>query len=328
MNKQPRKDNAKHVRQQAYYEAAEWYMQMQEQTLDVKQKACFEQWLAEDALHQEVWANVIMFDEKLGRVPKTVMAQTMHQLKPKPQFATKFSLILFALCTAFYTVQGIRQQDYAPDLLSFEPIDVYKTQIGEQQQVSLADGSQIWLNSESKIRVKYNANQRRIELARGEIYIETHKDIKQRPFTVQTADGVLLALGTVFNVRHFPTQTELIVKQGTVRTQPQHSKTYQDITARHTVRFDAQQIYHDAYSDMPLLWRQQLLVVHSMPLQKFITELSRYHQQNINIDPGLYHVLVSGAYSTQDLSRTLHMLQVTYHFKVVHTEQNDIDLQP
>ncbi|WP_252719681.1 FecR domain-containing protein, partial [Acinetobacter ursingii] len=43
-----------------------------------------------------------------------------------------------------------------------------------------------------------------------------------QPFTVHTADGDLLALGTVFNVRHLSTQTELIVKQGIVRTQPRY----------------------------------------------------------------------------------------------------------
>ena len=324
----PLKTKIDRARQRAYREAAEWYMQMQEQAFDAKQKTCFDQWLAADVLHQEVWANVIMFDEKLGRVPKTVMAQTMQQLKPKPQIATKFSLILFALCIALYEVQGIRQQDYLPEMLSFDPVDIYKTHIGEQQQLTLADGSQLWLNSNSKIRVKYNTKQRRIELARGEIYIETHQDIQQRPFTVHTADEDLLALGTVFNVRHLTTQTELIVKQGIVRTQPRYATDYQDIAAQHTVRFDAQQIYHENYSDMPLLWRQQLLVVHSMSLKQFITELSRYHQQQIDIDPSLEKILVSGAYSTQDLSRTLNMLQTTYHFNVVHNQQNRIALQP
>ncbi|NOZ97861.1 MAG: DUF4880 domain-containing protein [Gammaproteobacteria bacterium] len=324
----PLKTKIDRARQRAYREAAEWYMQMQEQALDAKQKTCFDQWLAADVLHQEVWANVIMFDEKLGRVPKTVMAQTMQHMQPKQHYATKFSLILFAICVALYAVQGIRQQDYLPEMFSFDPVDIYKTQIGEQQQLSLADGSQLWLNSDSKIRVKYNTKQRRIELARGEIYIETHKDSQQRPFTVHTADGDLLALGTVFNVRHLPTQTELIVKQGIVRTQPQQSQYYRDVPAQHTIRFDEKQIYIDAYSDLPLLWRQQLLVVHSMPLEQFITELSRYHQNEINLDPSLEKIQVSGAYSTQDLARTLNMLKSTYHLHVIQSGPDRFDLEP
>lgn len=315
------------TKEQAYYEAAEWYMQMQELAWDAEQQAKFEQWLELNPIHQEVWHNVIMFDEKLGRVPKGIVAKTMQQLKPKQRYATKFSLIVFVLGITLYIIQGIRQQDYLPELLSFQPVDVYKTQIGEQQHLTLADGSQVWLNSQSKIRVKYDAKQRRIELTQGEIYIETHKDDRKRPFSVNTTHGNLLALGTVFNVRDLPTKTELIVKQGSVRIQPQYAKNYQDIHAQNAVSFDHNTIFSEQYSDLPLLWRKQLLVVHSMPLAQFIHELSRYYPSMINLDPNLQKILISGAYPIQDVPRTLRMLQSTYHLKVIRNEQDQFEIR-
>ncbi|MCH4246407.1 MAG: FecR domain-containing protein [Acinetobacter populi] len=306
-------------KQQAYEQAAEWFMLMQEHPLNTQQQVEFEAWLAAKPLHQEVWQNVAMFEEKFNRMPKQVIAKTVQELKPKKKNIGKLSMAFISLLTAFYAFQGIRQQDYFPELLSFDAVDIYKTKIGEQQQVALQDGSQIWLNSQTKIRVKYNNQQRKIELANGEIYIETHKDPLQRPFSVYTQHGDLVALGTKFNVDYTPHQTELSVQEGAVRIQTKNSKRQQIISAQHAALFDTDKIYPQAFHAGDLLWRQHLLVVHSMPLSQFIKELSKYDKTRIILDPSAHNVLVSGSYSTQDIRKTLEIIAHTYQLNISGT---------
>ncbi|MCG8183805.1 FecR family protein [Tenacibaculum piscium] len=75
------------------------------------------------------------------------------------------------------------------------------TTYGEQKEVTLSDGSVVWLNSSSKISYKENSP-RTIHLE-GEAFFEVAKD-KKHPFTVETPDNIIVkALGTSFNIKSY-----------------------------------------------------------------------------------------------------------------------------
>ncbi|SOU87409.1 FecR family protein [Tenacibaculum dicentrarchi] len=75
------------------------------------------------------------------------------------------------------------------------------TTYGEQKEVTLSDGSVVWLNASSKISYKENSP-RTIRLE-GEAFFEVAKD-KKHPFTVETSDNVIVkALGTSFNIKSY-----------------------------------------------------------------------------------------------------------------------------
>jgi transmembrane sensor len=77
--------------------------------------------------------------------------------------------------------------------------DVYRTRGGERRVVTLADGSQIALDSQSEVRVRYSAHARELLLVGGQARFDVAHDV-ERPFSV-TADGhKVIATGTVFNV--------------------------------------------------------------------------------------------------------------------------------
>ncbi|MRT93721.1 FecR family protein [Ancylomarina sp. 16SWW S1-10-2] len=71
---------------------------------------------------------------------------------------------------------------------------------GEEYQLALADGTQVWLNSESSLRypVKFTGKNRRVELS-GEAYFEVTHNAK-KPFIVNTQEMNIEVLGTSFNV--------------------------------------------------------------------------------------------------------------------------------
>ncbi|NWE80415.1 FecR family protein, partial [Pseudomonas yamanorum] len=51
-----------------------------------------------------------------------------------------------------------------------------RTGIGERRQVALEDGSQLQLNSNSAVDVKFDGHQRVIELLQGELWVDVAKD--------------------------------------------------------------------------------------------------------------------------------------------------------
>ena len=72
-----------------------------------------------------------------------------------------------------------------------------------QQQVQLADGSQLWLNTNTVVNIDFTHQQRSVWFRSGEIYIETSKTNHTAPLVVHTSMGTVRALGTRFGVRHY-----------------------------------------------------------------------------------------------------------------------------
>ena len=80
--------------------------------------------------------------------------------------------------------------------------DVYTTRAGERRIVTLADGSQVALDSRSEVSVRYSAHARELTLTQGQARFDVAHDI-ERPFSV-TADGhKVIATGTSFNIDLF-----------------------------------------------------------------------------------------------------------------------------
>lgn len=75
-----------------------------------------------------------------------------------------------------------------------------RTPRGGQYQITLADGSRVWLNSMSSIRfpTSFHGNERIVEIT-GEAYFEVAKDAS-RPFHVKAENLDVEVLGTHFNI--------------------------------------------------------------------------------------------------------------------------------
>jgi len=80
--------------------------------------------------------------------------------------------------------------------------DVYTTRTGERRIVTLADGSQVALDSRSEVRVEYSTHARELTLTKGQARFDVVHDF-ERPFTVTADDHKVIATGTSFNVDLF-----------------------------------------------------------------------------------------------------------------------------
>src|SRR5690606_13001818 len=81
-----------------------------------------------------------------------------------------------------------------------EALDRYATEIGEQKTVQLSDGSELVLNTNTRVLIDYTDSKRRAILDQGEAYFKVAEDA-QRPFSVDAGVRSIAVLGTEFNVQ-------------------------------------------------------------------------------------------------------------------------------
>lgn len=75
---------------------------------------------------------------------------------------------------------------------------------GSKAQVTLEDGTKIWLNADSKLKYpsRFTKKERKVHLT-GEGYFDVAKE-PERPFILMTADVRINVLGTAFNIKSYP----------------------------------------------------------------------------------------------------------------------------
>ncbi|WP_304064267.1 FecR family protein [Pedobacter glucosidilyticus] len=98
-------------------------------------------------------------------------------------------------------------------------INMISTPRGGQYQLTLADGTQVWLNASSSIKFPtvFTGAERKVEIT-GEAYFEVAKNI-HKPFKVVSAHQVIEVLGTHFNINTYDDESadKTTLLEGSVR---------------------------------------------------------------------------------------------------------------
>jgi transmembrane sensor len=210
--------------------------------------------------------------------------------------------------------------------------DEFATRTGEQIEITLADGSKVWLGPESKLRVSFSAARRNLELARGEAYFSVRKD-KSRPFVVHSEGGDITAVGTAFNVRDVDRDVTVAVSEGIVTVAPPEQAV---VSAPETVRVaSGQQITFNAEASPTSLaikasaapgerarWRDGILVYRDEPLRSVIKDIARYRAEPLEIrDPRVGDLRFSGVIYTKALDEWLAALPESFPVRIVSGDQ-------
>lgn len=112
--------------------------------------------------------------------------------------------------------KGNRQLSYTTQG-AIDGENILTVPIGLDYQITLSDGSQVWLNSATELRFPFtfSGNSREITL-NGEAYLQVAKDTR-KPFIVHTPHGYVRVLGTEFNVNTYQSgQVKVALVSGSV----------------------------------------------------------------------------------------------------------------
>lgn len=207
--------------------------------------------------------------------------------------------------------------------------DIYSTGIGEQKSLSLADGSEVNLNTDTRIRVIYSDDKRQIDLQRGEALFSVAHD-PLRAFEVIADNVSARALGTEFVVYKKGKEVSVTVLDGHVRVQ----HVVQDETLESNLHKGEGVAFVDDNESISLAskelariqaWRDGRIKFDSSSLREVVEELNRYREHKFVIgSEELNELAVSGAFAIADSDQFLKTLAMTFPVKIV--EQRNTSL--
>ncbi|KAA8479711.1 FecR family protein [Arcticibacter tournemirensis] len=190
-----------------------------------------------------------------------------------------------------------------------------------QYNVTLPDGTQVWLNSESTLifPVAFTGRDRRVRL-KGEAYFEVANDAK-KPFMVETETADIEVLGTHFNVRAYPaddavyaTLLEGAVKLNNGRDGKILSPGEQGISLSSN---DAISVRKVRVSDA-IAWKNGLFVFRDNTVREIMEQVARWYDVEIEFQGNVEERTFGGVYSkNRDLAQLLASMELTglVHFK-------------
>jgi len=162
---------------------------------------------------------------------------------------------------------------------------------GKRTQITLADGSKVWLNSGTKLvyPATITAGKREVYVDGEAIFDVTHMDGK--PFYVKTKDFEIKVLGTVFNVSTYreDENTSAVLAEGKIEITSNNNTLLRSekktISPGTRVVFDKQNETFQTYqvnTDNFLSWRDGYLILEKEQLKNILKKISRYY--NVEID--------------------------------------------
>jgi transmembrane sensor len=269
-----------------------------------EQQAC-QQWRQARPEHEQAWSRAQTLQEKFGLIPQSLGMDTLNrQQRYDRRQAVKALAVLIAVGPATYATYR-----YAPSIRLLNAD--YRTDTGEQQQMILADGTQLHLNTATSVDVKFTQQRREVILHRGEIFIETAKDLQQRPFLVTTSQGSLRPIGTRFILQTLDKQTRLRVLQGSVEIRPEQAQPHTLLAGEQT-EFDQQSIaLTQALTPQADAWKQGVFYANNLSLAEFVQELSRYRSGSIRCEPSVENLRISGVFQLDNIDRIVASLPDT-----------------
>ncbi len=203
-------------------EAGEWLIRLDsENPLTDEEQAAIREWYARSPVHRQelkdlaaFWGKMNILTELSVPLEKTPAARgstglgQWFDLAGGARRAGALAAVLLVGITA-----GLGYW-WAKDPL-LDTNGLYTSVVGQQRTISLADGSVIQLNTDTRLRVAYDAEFRNISLLQGEAYFTVAKN-RERPFRVRAGGGLVEAVGTAFSVYLKNSDISVSVTEGRV----------------------------------------------------------------------------------------------------------------
>ncbi|WP_285008272.1 FecR family protein [Pedobacter faecalis] len=203
-----------------------------------------------------------------------------------------------------------------------------RTPRGGQYQVTLSDGTRVWLNSASSISypADFPAGERRVEIS-GEVYMEVAHD-ETRPFRVVSGQQTVEVLGTMFNINIYPDEPAVrtTLLEGSVRVIPGSNVSttsiavlkpgQQSILAGGSVKIASADV------EPVIAWKNGIFKFNKTSLREVTRQLSRWYDVDFTYAAGMSDRSFSGELArNSNISEILDMLSfLDVNFKLTQQD--------
>ena len=359
-------------------EAAEWVLLIEETDKLTKQQVDnLNKWIALSDVHKKCitqmansWGELDVLSSILSpkvaqkpevslvdvlQAPFIVLLRSMNHI-----YQSVFMKKVGVLAMSLVLVAG-GWQLFNKDMMDFNASDsnMFTTSLGQHSKHQLADGSTVWLNSATQIKVDYSDDFRRIYLLKGEAYFEVAKNAN-RPFEVYSENRLVRAVGTAFSVQKLEDSVKVLVTEGKVELAVVDNTLYindvsptsssQENDASNTVSkeeiigyliagqsidiptVENMKIGHANtidFSDInrKISWRDGKLVFAGESLEEVIQEITRHTSMEIDIsDTELKAMRIGGQFMIGDTDSLFNVLESGFGVEVIKLNKHHVQL--
>lgn len=304
-------------------QAAEWFAVLQSGSASAGQRRAWAAWL-EQPEHARAWARVERISGRFQPLSGDAIGRAAGAMLQQRQASRRQALkVLSVLCGgAALSLAGgaLPWPQWAAD---------ERTAVGEVRELRLADGVQLWLNTDSALDIRFDAKARRLVLQRGELLIDAPAIRRGRPLLLSSRDGqVRSEQAARFSLRQEDGRTRLSVFTGVVDIQLDGFATTSvsagqqtEFGPRHVAPLSAARAEHQA-------WASGVLLADNQRLEDFLAELSRYRHGYLGCDPRIADLRVVGAFPLADTERVLDALAATLPVRIERRMGWWVSLEP
>jgi ferric-dicitrate binding protein FerR (iron transport regulator) len=200
------------------------------------------------------------------------------------------------------------------------------------KEIQLADGTHIWLNSESMLTVSgsFGKKQRKVFL-KGEAYFEVNRD-EFKPFRIHAGETVTEVLGTSFNVNldTISGNVNVVVNSGKVGFYQSNQKKEwkillpDDMASYHP---ENQSILVSTNSNLNYLsWKTGILKFYETPINEVCKVLSKQYHKQVISKVQQPNMVLTGTFQNESLNDILDVIELTLDVDAT-TSSNQIIIQ-
>ncbi|MBV4358667.1 FecR family protein [Pinibacter aurantiacus] len=193
---------------------------------------------------------------------------------------------------------------------------------GVQYQLTLPDGTMVWINAASSLKfpVSFDGDKREVTLT-GEAYFEVAKN-KAASFTVHAKSNDIQVLGTHFNVMAYDDEeaTNTTLLEGKVKVVAENGnsillKPNQQAQYREGGNI---KVKNDVDVDEVMAWKNNFFIFHDADIETIMRQLSRWYNINITYKSKVKYLFQAEIPRNQAMDSVLKALALTgnVHFEV------------
>lgn len=257
---------------------------------------------------------------------------------PKPVFTLKKLLVAASIVAIIY-IAGFTFQRWQNNDPRGSENNIFYTKRGSKSNLVLPDGTQVWLNADTKITYgKVFGEKIREVYLEGEAFFDVVKN-PSVPFIVHTSTMDVKVLGTAFNVRSYADETsaqtslirgavEIELKEASdkkIQLKPDekiiiqkesaaqiHDKNENNVTTSPEILITHIKKSLADSAAMETLWVKNKLAFDHMELQAIAQQLERWYDVKIIIEGNqLKHTKFNGTFASEGLEEVLEAFKLT-----------------
>lgn len=193
---------------------------------------------------------------------------------------------------------------------------------GKLFKVVLSDNTEVYLNADSHMDypVAFGAKERVVTLV-GEAMFKVAKD-PSRPFIVKSGNVDVLALGTEFDVRNYPSEPlKVTLVSGKVEVSHSDKKQVRELNPGQQAMVGKSMSVSDVDAEGAVFWKDGLFFFDGTTLKDMMTEIGRWYNVDVFIENERTANLRLHFYAdrTQGISHLIELLNSTERIHAVYS---------